>query len=157
MKFKKGDKVTLLANNDGMFDIIVGHTYFIHTINLKLRIVGLSAIAGGDRILGSWCDPEDVELVEAPVKAKVKPSNATKPRIKTFASGKRQFDVEFKMMIVRTANSYSGTRTGQVAALLKKYSLDKGYLKYWRKQFNEGHFTANRAVAFSRKPTMIHG
>jgi transposase-like protein len=101
-----------------------------------------------------------VSFVEPYVEPKVtkpKTTKASKPRIKTLTSGRRQFDVAFKLMIIRTANSFSGTRTGKVAALLAKYSLDKGHLKYWRKQFNQGHFSPERAVAFSRKDTMVHG
>lgn len=148
--FKVGQLVRVTCTQDeiqsrhGAYNVIAGHTYHIQEV-----------CHGSFRLNGTGSFVSAISL--EPAVTKVKPSNAMKPRIKTFASGKRQFDVEFKMMIVRTANGYSGTRTGAVAALLSKYSLDKGYLKYWRKQFNEGHFTANRAVAFSRKPTMIHG
>ena len=48
----------------------------------------------------------------------IRNSNESKPRIRVLNSGKRQFDVSFKLMIVRTANSYKGTRTGKVNDLL---------------------------------------
>ena len=149
MKFKVGDKVRVL-NIGSTHGLKVGDIRIIDIADKSMYRLGAPI---------TWVYADDIESVEPlePVVTKVKPSNSMKPRIKTFASGKRQFDVEFKLMIIRTANSYAGTRTGSVTALLKKYSLDKSQLKYWRKQFNQGHFTANRAVAFSRKDTMIHG
>ena len=151
MKFKVGDKVRVL-NTGSAYVLKVGDIRIIDIVDADKKTYRLGAG-------WTWVYADDIESVEPlePVVTKVKPSNSMKPRIKTFASGKRQFDVEFKLMIIRTANSYAGTRTGSVTALLKKYSLDKSQLKYWRKQFNQGHFTANRAVAFSRKDTMIHG
>ena len=77
-----------------------------------------------------------------------------KPTIRIKANGLRQFDVTFKLMIVRACNN---AKYGETRAILDEYQLSNVRLQYWRRQFNEGHFTANRAVAFSRKQIMVHG
>tara|TARA_R110002051_G_C8565057_1_gene474852 strand:+ start:573 stop:812 length:240 start_codon:yes stop_codon:yes gene_type:complete len=77
-----------------------------------------------------------------------------KPVIRVPSSGHRQFDVAFKMMIIRAC---AVAKRGDIQKILNEYQLNPARLSYWRKQFDQGHFTRNRAVAFSRQPTMIHG
>lgn len=71
---------------------------------------------------------------------------------------RKQYDVNFKVNIVRTADHLSKHgKHGQIKQLLTVNNVSSSMLCYWRKQFNQGHFTANRAVAFSRKQEMTHG
>lgn len=80
------------------------------------------------------------------------------PRKTNKGSVNRQFDVNFKISIVRQANQIKRNgQHGQLKLLLQTHQLADAHLYYWRKQFNQGHFASERAVAFSRKDTMIHG
>jgi transposase-like protein len=71
---------------------------------------------------------------------------------------RKQYDVNFKVNIVRTANFLKNNgKHGQIKDLLRVNGVTGSMLHYWRKQFNQGHFNGERAVAFSRKDTMVHG
>jgi hypothetical protein len=70
----------------------------------------------------------------------------------------RQFDVAFKQSIVRAAKEVKRKkRHGGIKVLLETHGITDQHLAYWRKQHNEGHFSPERAVGFSRQTTMIHG
>lgn len=68
----------------------------------------------------------------------------------------RQFDVNFKINIVVEANRIrrSGKR-GAIKTLLDTHALSHSHLKYWHRQYLQGHFAPQRAIAFSRKDTMV--
>jgi len=71
---------------------------------------------------------------------------------------RRQFDSQFKQTIVRLADSIKQNKDhGGIKKLLDTHRISSVQLCYWRKQHKQGHFTSNRAVAFSRKPEMVHG
>lgn len=89
----------------------------------------------------------EIEYTEVPAK----------PRVRLLSSGRRQFDVNFKMTVVRHCDEIRRTKKGGIGTYLQSLGITDGHLFYWRKQKAEGHFSAERAVAFSRKPTMIHG
>lgn len=80
-----------------------------------------------------------------------------KPRVRLLSSGRRQFDVNFKMTVVRHCDELRRTQQWGINDYLKSLGITSFHLSYWRKQKAEGHFSIERAVAFSRKPTMIHG
>lgn len=71
---------------------------------------------------------------------------------------RRQFDRSFKVGIVRAVRNLRkfGSR-GDIGKLLQANEITHVRLHYWEKQFDEGHFSIERAVAFSRKKQMIHG
>lgn len=83
-----------------------------------------------------------------------------KPVVKLMASGRRQFSPSFKIMIVkhcarlRREHGGKGAKNG-VKEYLEQYQLDPRTERYWKVQYAQGHFMPDRAVAFSRKPTMI--
>lgn len=81
-----------------------------------------------------------------------------KPRIRTLSSGRRQFDVTFKKLAVRKLKEIRTVKDwGGISRLVRVLKISHYQLRYWEQQFDQGHFSPERAVAFSRKPTMIHG
>jgi hypothetical protein len=73
-------------------------------------------------------------------------------------STNRQFDVPFKQSVVRAAKATRlQKRHGGIKIILDMHGITSAHLTYWTRQHDEGHFSAERAVAFSRKLTMIHG
>jgi hypothetical protein len=73
-------------------------------------------------------------------------------------STNRQFDVAFKQSIVRAAKvTRLKKRHGGIKVILDTHGITSAHLTYWTRQHDEGHFSAERAVAFSRKITMVHG
>ena len=82
---------------------------------------------------------------------------STKPRITLKSSGKRQFDTAFKLGIVRAVDNIKRSRKWGIQDLLASYNLTFAHVIYWRKQRDQGHFSTERAIAYSRQDTMIHG
>ena len=93
---------------------------------------------------------------------KVEPYNEPVVVKRVPATSIRQFDSTFKLSIVRQVlairkhNKTNKTRGG-ITVLLDSWGITWQHVTYWMKQHDQGHFTTNRAVAFSRKDTMIHG
>lgn len=100
----------------------------------------------GDQV-GAWLHKGNIELV------------TDKPRVRVLASGRRQFDVNFKQACVRRME-YIRTHKPKgetVYKFLAEIKVGATQAYYWERQHREGHFSSERAVAFSRKKTMIHG
>lgn len=126
--------------------------YCVSSVTNKGYIIGISP---------------DMVVISAPV-VKSKPTKVTKvtkvslpEEVSTQShtrAKRRQFDVVFKQGIVRAANKLKKEgKQGDISILLKANEITPVHLCYWRKQHNQGHFTIERAVAFSRKNTMVHG
>ena len=85
-----------------------------------------------------------------------------KPRVTLLANGNRQFDMVFKTTVVRAVNELRKLRgkahgNKGINEYLSTMGITHSHARYWAKQFNQGHFTSNRAIAFSRQDIMIHG
>lgn len=99
----------------------------------------------------------ELELEETPAIPAI-PVAPKKPR-----APKRQFDKQFKVTVVRAVKAIrseypKGSHCqGKVAEYLRTLQVTTKHFNYWNKQFDLGHFSDERAIAFSRKPTMIHG
>ena len=87
----------------------------------------------------------------------LKPLNQSKPRVTISTNGRRQFDVNFKLMVVRNCISIRKTKEQTLTKYLNSMGVSRQVVSYWNTQFNQGHFGSTRAVAFSRKVTMVHG
>lgn len=155
-KYNIGDEVTITGDSKSISKSPVGWSDEMEKyLGKTYPIEGRSDALGENYKLGGthiWSWPvESLTLTTDVAKAK--------PRVRIKASGRRQFDVAFKQMVVREYNALpkvSKNKTG-VKDLLTKYDIRMARLTYWRKQHSQGHFSAERAVSFSRKDTMVHG
>ena len=127
-------------------------------VDLHLKLSGIDGDGKGTYVRYTM-----VTLIpDVPLKVSPKTKPKTKPKIKLMSNGKRQFDVELKLMVVRHVaelRKIKGKAHGNkgIKEYLESMMVNSGHLVYWTKQFNQGHFTSNRAVAFSRQDIMIHG
>ena len=81
-----------------------------------------------------------------------------KATVRRPATTLRQFDVTFKKTVVRNVQELRRQgKHGSLTAYYKALGITRQHAAYWEKQFQQGHFSSERAVAFSRKEVMIHG
>lgn len=152
---ERGMKVEVITPYD---DLIVG---FLDTSVDKGSVYPINGVYMDsfvslklDKSLANNIHLLDVKVHESEFEPKVKPK--VKPKV-TPSSSRRQFDVTFKIQIARTASDIRRTKKGSLRQLAREYSIDHSLVRYWERQFAEGHFSSCRAVAFSRKTTMIKG
>ena len=158
-------------------DLVVGNKYLVSKHPSILHPVIFERKIPEDRIFEGEYEfdkliftEEEVNDYVEPVKTKVtkvKPhvKPRVKPRVKLMSNGRRQFDVNFKLTVVRHCKGLkaaSGYKKGNtkgcgIKEYLSSMGIDNKHLHYWSKQFDQGHFSSERAVAFSRKDTMVHG
>ena len=174
MTFKLNSRVRLLKNDTGMYEVTVGKEYLIAIIESSedICLKTLDDIP----LDSSWCSIDQLELVcpvepVVPKKPKAPVISSTKPRVKLMSNGRRQFDVAFKLMVVRRIKrmqqdkskpclTYLGNVLNYdqgISRYITDSKLSLGQVYYWIKQFDQGHFSQERAVAFSRKAVMVHG
>jgi hypothetical protein len=63
------------------------------------------------------------------------------------------------MSVVRAVQQFrrEGAAKGTIKSFLTSHKITRQHVNYWEKQFDEGHFSPFRAVAFSRRSVMVHG
>lgn len=154
-KFKVGDKVVVNCSNQELEDINIDDSVTTGDVGIiqKVGPYDCFIIFDEDKDVSWWLMYDMIERVrETEDKPKVK------PKVTLMTSGRRQFDSTFKLEVVRKAAEIRRKKQwGGLTKLLKEYRIDAKRLSYWEKQHQEGHFSSNRAVAFSRRATMVHG
>lgn len=151
--FKVGDMVKVIVGEDklGLMNDLIKPNGVYKVVDVDEYGVKLK-----ERYSSTWLNLDYVEHHVPTVKPSI--SSTSKPRTRILSSGKRQFDVTYKLNVVRKVREARRTgKRGDIKVILESYQIDNKRLQYWEKQHDQGHFAQGRAIAFSRQTTMIKG